>query len=1065
MGNQAGITITAAVAMSAWTAAQQVKPSAAFQTPIIFPLLWMAKRLTQHHRIGTPPLPFMMPLSTTLKSIAGAKDNLQTTDSDSAERLVEWLNELEGASLSSVKIDANSQGLRGLYATKDIRSREVLVEIPYEAALLVGDSLSELIFDDFDNVTGSDAWSHDDLDDVYQGLNFLQAFMNDYDYTAYVNSLPEAPSSGDDAGLTPDFWSRETILRLEVPSYINQILERKQIVQEVAKENNVNEKDLRWATWMMRSRRFTTWNMVNDPDSDEDDNLFGVFPMRRKPIEQVQGFLLPLIDMANHAQDPNAVLKISVNRWTREFDDTSTFALRALRPIKKGEEVTISYGDGDRTSLDLLDKYGFFIEGNEADQTIDWEDLKPEFTTSLEEDEAELASLEEDSREIITPVLTKTTDKLKTIVSKIQAVDDISFSSQIDDLLLVGTGMRQKMGIKIYAVAMYGSPALLQAASSSSSSNELRNAARTFDDTSPRTTFVLQMILQADSASTIAEAIADSVKLRYGGPIADVQYLESLIEEGVKASGPSTKGSILKFDCSEDGVSVSVNRVAQGTAKFKGLGSAVVDVFMDSDTVSPSLVENCIVRGNNEEETLAIEGATSANMADGKDIGSRRTMLSLRILMKRLSDWTPKSTSQPIASETVDNGDNMEPKEDPLEQTVSDTDDNVIEPEPEEDDIKEADTEVLMSSPNDEVEATASAEDTESPGPEPIPASDGENTPVSSLVEEAEDVIEEEVDTTTTSLPPNDRVAIESSTAFDSNSIEERIRQLEAEIQAEIARVQSSTGQEPGNIPIVTQNVAVPAPNSSNDASLQDKAEISPVVSEEEARLKLEAEGKQNAANEAAEKAAAEARQKLEAIESKMKPLKDKATSVTFDPKLDNGLYLIGVGVRKKAIINVYSVALYSSSSTLEALSQFPRGKQKKEARDALRNAARTFGPSSTTTSLVLEMVFKADAQTIAGAIAEGVKPRYSGSPSDVKLLENLIMEGVKNKGGQATKGTILRFDCTAEGVTVSVDGNEQGTASLNGLGSAFVDVFTDDKAVSPPLVESCLNTWCGNEI
>ena len=200
-------------------------------------------------------------------------------------------------------------------------------------------------------------------------------------------------------------------------------------------------------------------------------------------------------------------------------------------------------------------------------------------------------------------------------------------------------------------------------------------------------------------------------------------------------------------------------------------------------------------------------------------------------------------------------------------------------------------------------------------------------------------------------------------------------------------------------------------------------------------------------------------------IEAKIKPLKDKATGVSFDAKLDDGLYLVGVGVRKKAIINVYAVAMYSSPAALEALSPFPRGKKKKDAQTALLSAVRTFGSSSPQTTFVLEMTFKADGATIGGAIAEGVQPRYNGSPSDVKELEALIIDGVKNKGGQATKGTIFRFDCTHEGVKVSVDGNEQGIARFDGIGSALVDVFMDDKAVSPQLVDSCLDTWCGTNM
>ena len=110
-------------------------------------------------------------------------------------------------------------------------------------------------------------------------------------------------------------------------------------------------------------------------------------------------------------------------------------------------------------------------------------------------------------------------------------------------------------------------------------------------------------------------------------------------------------------------------------------------------------------------------------------------------------------------------------------------------------------------------------------------------------------------------------------------------------------------------------------------------------------------------------------------------------------------------------------------------------------------------------------MTFKADGKAIAEAIAEGVKPRQGGSGSDVKELENLIVQGVAAKEGQATKGTMFRFDCSEEGVSVSVDGNTQGTVVSAGIGSALVDVFMDDKAVSPQLVDSCLDTWCGSDL
>ena len=98
-------------------------------------------------------------------------------------------------------------------------------------------------------------------------------------------------------------------------------------------------------------------------------------------------------------------------------------------------------------------------------------------------------------------------------------------------------------------------------------------------------------------------------------------------------------------------------------------------------------------------------------------------------------------------------------------------------------------------------------------------------------------------------------------------------------------------------------------------------------------------------------------------------------------------------------------------------------------------------------------MVYSVGAEKIASAIGESVRPRYDGESSDIDVLESLIIEGVNKVGGHAIKGTIFRFDCTLEGVSVMVNGSHQGTASFNGLGSSLVDVFMDDNAVSPTLL------------
>ena len=68
-----------------------------------------------------------------------------------------------------------------------------------------------------------------------------------------------------------------------------------------------------------------------------------------------------------------------------------------------------------------------------------------------------------------------------------------------------------------------------------------------------------------------------------------------------------------------------------------------------------------------------------------------------------------------------------------------------------------------------------------------------------------------------------------------------------------------------------------------------------------------------------------------------------------------------------------------------------------------------------------------------------------------------MIVDGVNNNGKGQLKGTVFGFDCSSIGVEVLVNGSSQGTVRHGGLGKAVVDVFTDADAVSPTLIQSCL--------
>mmetsp|Transcript_18571 Transcript_18571/g.21441 ORF Transcript_18571/g.21441 Transcript_18571/m.21441 type:complete len:210 (+) Transcript_18571:161-790(+) len=180
----------------------------------------------------------------------------------------------------------------------------------------------------------------------------------------------------------------------------------------------------------------------------------------------------------------------------------------------------------------------------------------------------------------------------------------------------------------------------------------------------------------------------------------------------------------------------------------------------------------------------------------------------------------------------------------------------------------------------------------------------------------------------------------------------------------------------------------------------------------------------------------------------------DKATGIDFSPKL-GGLDLFGVGVRKKGPIKVYSVGMYASEAVRSSLSTLSKQADKIKALSTLRSSVKSTPP----TTFLLKMNFKVGAEKMASAIADSVAPRHNNA-GEVEELKTLIFDGVSAKG-EATKGTTFQFDCGPNDLSVSVDGKKQGSVSSSGLSASFSDVYLDDKCVSNPLRDSCLDNCC----
>jgi hypothetical protein len=563
------------------------------------------------------------------------------------------------------------------------------------------------------------------------------------------------------------------------------------------------------------------------------------------------------------------------------------------------------------------------------------------------------------------------------------------------------------------------------------------------------TSFVLEMVYSA-GAEKIAGAIGESVKPRHSGDPSDIVKLESLIVEGVNAiGGQAVKGTVFRFDCSEEGVSVSVNGAMQGVAEFKGLGSAFVDVFMDGNSVSPTLIDSCVKTwSSSESKSMAaslVELASVSHQGDSKEGATQEKADTTAMRTKVESQLKP---IQEYATSVV-----FDPK---LDEGLYLVGAGVR---------KKSVVKVYAVA----LYGSASVLNAVS-SPAALHAaarSFGPSTPSTSFVLEmtysasAEkiggaiaDSVKPRYSGSASDISVLESLIVEGvnkkggqaskGTTFRFDCSEEGVT---VTVDGSVTGVAEFAGMGGAFVDVFLDDDAVSPTLVSSCMDTWSNAQAKATAT---SLLELGESSDGASSQEQDDEGSSSSLQN--AVESNMKPIQEYATSVTFVPKLEDGLYLAGAGVRKKSIVKVYAVAMYSSPVVLQALST--------GSASAMHNAARSFSPDSPSTTFVLEMTYSAGAEKIAGAIAESVKPRYNGNPTDINELEALIVKGVNMKGGQASKGTKFRFDCSQDGVSVSVDGSDQGMAAFEGMGGAFVDVFLDDNAVSPSLIENCVETW-----
>jgi len=304
-----------------------------------------------------------------------------STTKEFLEFLIEQ-EECEGIDCTELGVSSSATALRGIYAKESFPTDAYICAIPFVSTVLLDETF---VVEDEEDLP------EENKNDAENGLKFLQFLQKentttttDKNWTPYLNCLPQLHEENFDP--TPDFWSEEEIQQLEIPSILRRTLARKRNLEELhdqQQNKNISCSALQHAAWLVRTRAFTTYkkNVMNVVD--------GTKGLLRRTV------LIPYLDMLNHATTTTANVQLTAVE-TKEYDECF-YAITALKPITKGEELRLCYGTGLDTTLELFQNYGFIDENNKNHPSVtEEEDDDVLFTTSLEEDRRRLLEEEQD---------------------------------------------------------------------------------------------------------------------------------------------------------------------------------------------------------------------------------------------------------------------------------------------------------------------------------------------------------------------------------------------------------------------------------------------------------------------------------------------------------------------------------------------------------------------------------------------------------------------------------------------------------------------------------------------
>ena len=226
--------------------------------------------------------------------------------------------------------------LRGIVALKDMKKGDVMIRIPYELAVNLG---------------------QEGADPTGPGVALLRDYCatlgkegesSTSEKRAYFEMLP--PFRGDDCLGTTDFFSGEALQAMQNPLVVEETIKRREkcftrFAMDIDDSfpkwidgTSVTEEHLRWAVWLITSRVLTVTG-----DAEEGNSY---------------RLLIPFLDMCNHDRSSPHVL-------TGRAVPGGELKVVAGATVKEGDQINICYGGGQAGNDRFLQDYGFLDAGRD----------------------------------------------------------------------------------------------------------------------------------------------------------------------------------------------------------------------------------------------------------------------------------------------------------------------------------------------------------------------------------------------------------------------------------------------------------------------------------------------------------------------------------------------------------------------------------------------------------------------------------------------------------------------------------------------------------------------------